>query len=189
MIPSLTADKVDFIVGAFSITDKRREVVAFSLPYYIEPSVLVGLKSEPTKVSNRPAENGTGMVMDAKSFSKKIIGVQNASIHAEYVKAYLGQVKTKSYPAADNAVADLTADRVDYIIVGMPFIQPFLGSKKGAAYAVKHRIPNNVVLGEGIAYATRKGDDAALAKIDAAITELKNAGTLDAMIQKWFFGK
>ena len=189
LIPSLTGNKVDFIVGAFSVTDKRREVVDFSLPYYTESSVLVGMKSDTTTISNVATKDGKGEVVNSQGLSGKIIGVQNASVQAAYAKAYLGKVDTKSYPAADNVVADLTAGRIDYAFLPAQFIQPFLESKDGAEYEVKHQVPANVVLGEGIAYAVRKGDTKTLAKIDTVLTELTQDGSIDAMIQKWFFGK
>jgi polar amino acid transport system substrate-binding protein len=187
LIPSLTANKVDFIVGAFSITEQRRQVVDFSVPYYNAPSVFVGMKSDKTKISDKPAPDGKGMVVDAKGFSEKIIGVQNASIHAAYIAKCLSGADSKSYTAADNAVADLTAGRIDYVFMDLEYIKSFLNSKDGAAYEVKHEAPANVILGEGIAYAVRKGDKAALGKIDAALADLKKDGILDKMVQKWFF--
>jgi polar amino acid transport system substrate-binding protein len=187
LIPSLTENKVDFIVGAFSVTDKRREVVDFSLPYYTESSVFVGMKSDKATFSN--TLDGKGEVVDSKGLSGKIIGVQNASVQAAYVKTYLSKVKTKSYTAADNVVADLTAGRIDYALLPEEFVQPFLDSKDGADFEIKHRVPGNVILGEGIAYAVRKGDSETLRKIDTVLSELAQDGSLEAMIQKWFFGK
>ncbi|SMC54423.1 amino acid ABC transporter substrate-binding protein, PAAT family [Desulfocicer vacuolatum DSM 3385] len=188
LIPSLTENKVDFIVGAFSITDKRREIVDFSLPYYNETSVLVGMKADKATFSNKTDAHGAEVV-DAKGLSGKIIGVQNASVQGAYAKTFLSKVETKSYPAADNVVADLTAGRIDYALLTAEFIQPFLESKDGADYEIKHKIPGNVILGEGIAYAVRKGDKATLEKINAVLTELDHNGSLEAMVQKWFFGK
>jgi polar amino acid transport system substrate-binding protein len=187
LIPSLTENKVDFIVGAFSVTDKRREVVDFSLSYYTESSVFVGMKSD--KVTFLNTLDGKGEVVDSKGLSGKIIGVQNASVQAAYVKTYLGKVDTKSYTAADNVVADLTAGRIDYALLPAEFVQPFLDSEDGADFEIKHEVPGNVVLGEGIAYAVRKGDSETLREIDTVLSELAQDGTLEAMIQKWFFGK
>ena len=189
LIPSLTENKVDFIVGAFSVTDKRREVVDFSLPYYTESSVFVGMKADNAALSNILAEDGKSEVVDSKGFSGKIIGVQNASVQAAYVKTYLSNVDSKSYTAADNVVADLTAGRIDYALLPSEFVQPFLDSKDGADYEIKHQVPGNVILGEGIAYAVRKGDSETLKKIDVVLSELAQNGTLEALVQKWFFGK
>lgn len=187
LIPSLTAEKVDFIVGAFSITDKRREVVDFSMSYYNAATVMVGMKGDKTKITDKPAPDGKGMVVERKSISRKTIGVQNASIQDAYAKKYLADVDAKSYPTADNAIADLTAGRIDYVIMDLQYIKTFLESKDGGDYEVKHTIPSNVILGEGIAYAVRKGDKKHLKMIDKALSELREDGSLDSMVQKWFF--
>jgi polar amino acid transport system substrate-binding protein len=50
-------------------------------------------------------------------------------------------------------------------------------------------VPGNVILGEGIAYAVRKGDSETLRKIDIVLSELAQDGSIEALIQKWFFGK
>lgn len=184
LIPSLTANKVDFIIGAFSITDERRKVVDFSTSYYTAPSVFVGMKSDKATILDKLLADGK--VVDPKSLTKKIIGVQNASIQADYVKKFLNTVDSKSYSAADNAVADLTAGRIDYVFMDLQYIKAFLDSKEGADYEVKHEAPANVILGEGIGYAVRKGDAATLNKIDAALAELVKEGSIETLVQKWF---
>ncbi len=189
LIPSLTANKIDFIIGAFSITEERRKVVDFSMSYYTAPSVFVGMKSDKTKFFDKPVADKKGMVVDTKDLSKKIIGVQNASIQAAYVEKYLSKIDSKSYPAADNAIADLTAGRIDYVFMDLQYIKAFLDSKEGVDYEVKHEAPANVILGEGIGYAVRKNDKATLEKIDSALAALKKEGSLDTMVQKWFPSK
>ncbi len=184
LIPSLTANKVDLIIGAFSITDERRKVVDFSMSYYTAPSVFVGMKSDKAKIQDKPVADGR--VVDPKSLAKKIIGVQNASIQSDYVKKFLDGVDSKSYSAADNAVADLTAGRIDYVFMDFQYIKSFLDSKEGVDYEVKHEAPANAILGEGIGYAVRKGDRATLEKIDAALVELAKDGSIEAMVLKWF---
>jgi len=189
LIPSLTENKIDFIVGAFSVTDKRREVVDFSIPYYNETTVLVGMKSDKNTFSDKPTADGKGQIVDAKGLDGKIIGVQNASVQSAYAKVYFSEIDTKSYTAADNVIADLTAGRIDYALLTQEFIQPFLDSKDGTDYEIKHQVPGNVALGEGIAYAVRKGDHETLDKINAVLSELSQNGTMEAMVQKWFFDK
>ena len=187
LIPSLTAGKIDFIVGAFSITDKRKEVVDFSIPYYNAVTVLVGMRSDDTRITDKKDDSGRGMVVDAKGLKGKIIGYQSGTIQAAYAEKYLPEIEAKAYPAADTALADMTAGRIDYVLMDLQPVETFLASKEGAEYEVKHKVPANVVLGEGIGYAVRKGDKDSLDKINAALTALKADGTLDTLVQKWFF--
>ena len=187
LIPSLTAGKIDFIVGAFSITDKRKKVVDFSLSYYNAITVLVGMKSDKTKILDRKDDGTDGMVVDGASLKGKIIGYQSGTIQASYAEKYLPKIEAKAYPAADTALSDMTAGRIDYVLMDLQPVETFLKSKEGDYYEVKHEVPANIVLGEGIGYAVRKGDTETLGKIDAALTTMKQDGTLDAMVNKWFF--
>lgn len=188
LIPSLTENKVDFIIGAFSVTEKRRQVVDFSKPYYTEGTVLLGAKADEDKIGVTPASDGSGDVINASDIKGKIVGVQTSSVQSAYASKYLPDVTIKSYDTADNAVADLTAGRVDYVLGSGLFLSTFLKSPQGAEYEVKVAAPKNIVLGQGVAYATRKGDTATLEKIDKALSELEQDGTLKTLVDKWIFG-
>ncbi|MCL7998061.1 transporter substrate-binding domain-containing protein [Brucella sp. 21LCYQ03] len=189
LIPSLTENKVDFIIGAFSVTDERRKVVDFSAPYYTEGTVIVGPKSDEEKITVVAASDGSGEVIDAASIDGKIVGVQTSSVQSAYMGKYLPDVSLKSYDTADNSVADLVAGRVDYVLAPDLFVQNFLKSPQGADYEVKVVAPKNVVLGEGVAYAIRKDDKATLSKVDEALAALDKDGTLKTLVDKWIFEK
>lgn len=187
LIPSLAAGKIDFIVGAFSITDKRKEVVDFSIPYYNAITVLVGMKGDKIVIADTKDSEGEGLVVDAASLKGKIIGYQSGTIQAAYAEKYLPGISAKAYPAADTALADMTAGRIDYVLMDLQPVETFLAAKGGDDYEVKHKVPGNIILGEGIGYAIGKGDKESLDKINAALTAMKEDGSLDAMIAKWFF--
>ncbi|OCP15431.1 MULTISPECIES: transporter substrate-binding domain-containing protein [unclassified Ensifer] len=189
LIPSLKENKVDFIIGAFSITDERRKVVDFSTPYYTEGTSFVGLKSDTSEIKTIDAADGTGQIIDPASVEGKIIGVQTSSVQSAYVAKYLPGAEAKSYDTADNSVADLVAGRVDYVLIPDLYIQTFLKSPDGADYEVKVVVPKNVVLGEGVAYAVRKGDAAALDKVNAGLAALEKDGQIQTLVDKWIFGK
>ena len=189
LIPSLKENKVDFIIGAFSITDDRRKVVDFSTPYYTEGTSFVGAKADDTKIDTVDAADGSGKVINPETVSGKIIGVQTSSVQSAYVAKYLAGAEAKNYDTADNSVADLTAGRVDYLLVPDMYIQTFLNSPDGADYEVKLEVPTNVTLGEGVAYAVRKDDAETLGKINAALAELEKDGTLKKLVDQWIFNK
>lgn len=189
LIPSLKENKVDFIIGAFSITDERRKVVDFSTPYYTEGTSFVGAKSDTSEIKTIDAADGTGQIIDPASVEGKIIGVQTSSVQSAYVAKYLPGAEAKSYDTADNSVADLVAGRVDYVLIPDLYIQTFLKSPDGADYEVKVEVPKNAVLGEGVAYAVRKGDAATLEKVNAGLAALEKDGQVKTLVDKWIFGQ
>ena len=150
LIPSLKENKVDFIIGAFSITDERRQVVDFSAPYYTEGTSFVGAKADTSEIKTVDAADGSGKIIDPADVEGKIIGVQTSSVQAAYVAKYLTGAEAKSYDTADNSVADLIAGRVDYVLIPDLYIQTFLKTPEGADYEVKVEVPKNVTLGEGV---------------------------------------
>ena len=189
LIPSLKENKVDFIIGAFSITDERRQVVDFSTPYYTEGTSFVGAKADTSEIKVIDAPDGSGKIIDPAGVEGKIIGVQTSSVQSAYVAKYLTNAEAKSYDTADNSVADLVAGRVDYVLIPDLYIQTFLKTPDGADYEVKVEVPKNAVLGEGVAYAVRKGDAATLEKVNAGLAALEKEGQIRKLVDEWIFGK
>jgi polar amino acid transport system substrate-binding protein len=75
IIPALLEKKMDGIFGSMSITDKRKEQIDFSDMYYNSASVIIGAK--------------TGdMDFSPEHLSGKVIGVQGATIHQNYIDKY-----------------------------------------------------------------------------------------------------
>lgn len=185
LIPSLMEGKVDFIVGAFSITEERKKSVDFSLPYETPITHVVGPKADATPITVTEAADGIGPVLSGEGLERKILGAQSASIQANYLERYLPSQDVKLYNAADNGVADMMAGRIDYVVMGDGFIEQFLTTPAGEDYEIKLTLPNNPVLGEGIAYAVRKGDTRTLEMINKPIAAMTEDGRIDQFIQKW----
>ncbi len=72
IIPALLAKKIDAIVASMSITAERMKTINFSDKYYNTPAVIV-------------APKGTDISGDSMSVEGKIVGVQVATTHANYV--------------------------------------------------------------------------------------------------------
>lgn len=189
LIPSLQENKVDFIIGAFSVNEERQKVVDFSTPYYTEGTSFVGAKADSDKIGLADAEDGSGKIIDPASVAGKIIGVQTSSVQSAYVNKYLPSAQMKSYDTADNSVADLAAGRVDYVLIPDLYIATFLRTDQGKDFEEKVDVPSSKVLGEGVAYATRKGDAKTLDKVNKALAELKDDGTLQKLVDQWLFEK
>lgn len=184
LLTSLQSGKVDFVVGAFSITEERLQVVDFSIPYQIPTTHLVGPKSDTTEIKTTTADDGKE-VLSAEGLDGKIIGAQSASIQSAYLAKFTPTLEVKDYPAADNVVSDLLAGRIDYAMLGDGFIETFLATPDGADYEIKKTMPNHPSLGDGIGYAVRKGDTATLEAINAPLQAMADSGKLKEYLDKW----
>ncbi|TXH36644.1 MAG: transporter substrate-binding domain-containing protein [Rhodospirillaceae bacterium] len=177
IIPALTEKKIDMIFNSMSITDDRKKVIDFSDKYYNTPAVFIGAKNDDIKIDvNKP-----------DSLKGKIVGVQTATIHANYVQEKFGKTaEIKLYDTQDNANADLVAGRVDVLLADSIALDAFLKSDQGKDYEVKYVAPDDPIFGDGVGAGLRKGDTALKEKINAAIKAIRANGTYDKIAKKYF---
>lgn len=177
IIPALTTNKIDMIVGSMSITAERLKTIDFSDKYYNTPTGIIGPK---------------GVAFDAapESLAGKTIGVQVATIHQAYADKYFGGAGAtiKEYQTQDEANNDLAAGRVDAVQADAIALDAFLQSDQGKD-CCEHK--GNVkddpdILGAGVGVGLRKGETELKDKINAAIKAIRANGTYDAFSKKYF---
>ncbi|WP_368187362.1 transporter substrate-binding domain-containing protein [Aestuariibius sp. HNIBRBA575] len=162
IIPNLVSSNYDTIIAGMSITDERDEVIDFT-QNYIPPasSAYVALSAD---------VDVTGGVVAA----------QAATIQAAHVAesgAALIEFATpeETVAAVRNGEADAVFADKDYLV---PLVEASGGELTFAAADVQ--------LGGGVGMGLRESDAELKEKFDAAITSMKEDGTLNAMIIKWF---
>ncbi|MBD3655958.1 MULTISPECIES: transporter substrate-binding domain-containing protein [Marinobacter] len=170
MIPGLLARKFDLIMSSMSITPERAERVLFSEPYYNTPGGWFARNDFNTDVTDKAAMKG------------KVVGVQRGTTMDTYVTEELsGVVTVKRYTTADDMVLDLEGQRLDVVFVDYPVGEQTVMSKEGFK-----EVGTPVKLGEGVGVAMRKRDKDLAGKVNAALKKLKNDGTYDAIMKKYF---
>lgn len=175
ILPALQAHHFDMIWSAMSITPERRERIDFSSYYYKTSGLIVG------------ARNGD-MDIRPEHFAGKSIGVQAATVAARYAEKFYAPAGAtiKTYATQDEAMQDLAAGRIDITLASAAVIADFLGSEAGKSCCeLKGKVPDDPVLGEGIAAGLRKGDSALKAKVDAAIVAAAKAGDFDSITARY----
>ncbi len=165
IIPALAAKKIDVILASMSKTDKRKELINFSDTYYSATPLMIGAKSG-------------DMDITPEHLAGKIIGVQAASIHANYADKYFAATSTvKAYPTQDEANQDLVAGRIDYVLANGLALDSFLKSDVGACCESKGAVsPDVSVFGEGVGLGLRKEDVDLQSRLNAGIKALAAAG-------------
>ena len=175
-IPALQAKKFDAILSAMSMTEKRREQVAFSDMLYVTPSALI-----------TPADSA--LTDDIATLRGKNIGVAQGTIQETYAQTYWAPkgVSVVSYPNQMEIYPDLVAGRLDGTLANaVSADQGFLNTAEGKKYVKKVTLTDKAVLGNGVGIGLRKDDVANLKLINAALAELHRNGTYDRLAQKYF---
>ncbi|HEY4995980.1 MAG TPA: transporter substrate-binding domain-containing protein [Aestuariivirga sp.] len=175
IIPALNAGHFDVILASMAITEKRKAVLNFSDVYYNSSPQLAAAK-------NTPAYH------DAHDLSGKRVGVQGASIHAAYAEKHFASAGAviKTYAKQDDAVADLAAGRIDYVMADALALDAFLQTPSGACCTIVGAVaPDPDLFGPGVGLGLRKDDTALLKRLNGALAELVKSNALETITQKW----
>ncbi len=177
LIPALQGRKFDAINSAMNATDKRREVIDFTSIIYRVPSRLI-------------ARSDSGLVATPAALKGKRVGVLQASIQETYAKVHWEPVGVSVVPYQDQnqIYADLAAGRLDATLLLAPAGQKgFLSRPEGKGFGfVGEPVRDDRILGGGVAFGIRKGDDALRERLNAAIAKLESDGTVTSLAHKYF---
>ena len=175
-IPALQAKKFDAILSAMSMTEKRREQVAFSDMLYVTPSALITLAD-------------SALTDDIATLRGKNIGVAQGTVQDPYAATHWAPMgdSVASYPNQMEVSPDLVAGRLDGTLANaVSADQGFLNTAEGKKYVNRVTLTDKAVLGNGVGIGLRKDDAANLKLINAALAELHRNGTYDRLAQKYF---
>ncbi|MEM9212085.1 MAG: transporter substrate-binding domain-containing protein [Pseudomonadota bacterium] len=166
IIPNLVSGNYDTIIAGMSITAERDEVIDFTQDYFPpDPSAYVALAG-----------------MDA-SVTAKNVAAQTATIQASYVANSDGTVVEFATP--DETIAAVRSGEADAVLADKAFLEPIVAESGGELIFVGEE----VAIGGGVGIGVRESDGELKAKLDAAIASMKEDGTLNALIAKWFEGR
>jgi polar amino acid transport system substrate-binding protein len=185
IIPALKAKKIDAIFSSMSITDDRLKVIDFSDKYYNTPAEIIGKKDAPAITTIDNPNGKGGKIANPADLKGKALGVQTATIHADYANAYLKDATIKVYDTTDNHNADLVAGRIDYALEDSIVADEFLKSAPAKDLAVKLIVPADPIFGTGVGVGIRKGDKLK-DRFNAAIKAVRASGEYDAIAKKYF---
>ncbi|MEE9445860.1 MAG: lysine/arginine/ornithine ABC transporter substrate-binding protein [Cocleimonas sp.] len=182
IIPALLAKKYDAIIASMSMTDERKEKVAFSNRYYQSPARFITKK-------------GAGVTISAEGLKGKSVGVQRGTVSDKFVTGTFGEgVDIKRYGTQEEAYLDLNAGRAELVFADAFVLLEYLNSDKGKEYEfIGDSYSDPKYFGEGIGIALRKDDTALTDRFNKAIDGIRSDGTYDTIQKKYFdfdiFGK
>ncbi len=163
IIPNLVAGDYDTIMAGMSITDERDEVIDFTQAYLPPtPSVYIALAGAGDK-----AVNGK-------------VAAQVATIHADYLSE--SGATPVEYELADELVEAVLNGEADAALIDREFAHETMAANEGRLEVVGPTVP----LDSGIGIGVREDDSDLKDKLDKAIESMKEDGSLNDLIDKWF---
>ena len=164
IIPNLVSSNYDTIMAGMNINEERKQVIQFTQPYTpATPSAYVALSAD---------ADVTGGVVAA----------QTSTIQSSHV-AESGATLLE-YATPDETIAAVRNGEADAVMADKDFLAPIVDESGGELVWVDGY--DTVPLGEGIGMGLRQSDTELRDKFDAAITAMKEDGSLNMLIQKWF---
>ena len=162
IIPNLTSGNYDTIIAGMSITDEREEVIDFTQNYF------------PPAASAYAAKSAEADVMGG------VVAAQTSTIQAGHV-AESGATLLE-FATYDETVAAVNNGEADAVFADKDALVPTVEESGGEMVFVGDDVP----LGGGIGLGLRESDTELKAKFDAAIQSMKDDGSLNKLIIKWF---
>ncbi|GAB4068888.1 ABC transporter substrate-binding protein [Ancylobacter sonchi] len=174
IIPALLSKKFDAIVASMSITDERKEKVAFTVPYYQTPGSVIAPKD--TKITD----------ISPAGLKGKTVGTQSSTTAAVFLEEKYKDSEIKLYPTQDEANADLAAGRLDAILADKFVLYEWLEKSSDGKCCKFIGADLKDVNPQGTGIAVRKEDNELREALNKAIQEIVADGTYKKINAKYF---
>ncbi|MFK7880092.1 transporter substrate-binding domain-containing protein [Roseobacter sp.] len=162
IIPNLVSGNYDTIMAGMSITDERDQVIDFTQNY-----------TPPAASAYVAASEGVDLVGG-------VIAAQTATIQAAHV-ADSGATLVE-FATPEETIAAVRNGEADAVFADKDFLVPIVEASSDTLMFTGDDVP----LGGGIGLGLRESDTELKDKFDAAISSMKEDGTLNEMIIRWF---
>jgi polar amino acid transport system substrate-binding protein len=163
IIPNLVSGNYDTIMAGMSITDERDAVIDFTQAYF------------PPTASAYMALAGSDPDLEGG-----VIAAQVNTIQAGHV-AESGATLVE-FASPDETIAAVRNGEADAVFADKDYLAPIVEQSGGEFEFVGE----DVALGGGIGMGVRESDPELKSAFDTAIAAMKEDGTLNEMLKKWF---
>lgn len=167
----LNGKRVDVLWNGLTITEKRKENIAFTKPYMENHQIVI--------------VNADSSVKNKADLAGKMVGTQDGSSSVEAIEAEPAVMKSfkelKKYGDNVAALMDLKAGRLDAVVVDEVVGRYYISKKPGEYQVLKDSFG-----AEEYGVGLRKDDKELLEKLQQALDEMKKDGTSAKISQTWF---
>jgi polar amino acid transport system substrate-binding protein len=162
IIPNLVSGNYDTIIAGMNITAERDEVIDFTQNYL------------------PPSASGFVALSADVDVTTGVIAAQASTVQAGHVAA--SGASLLEFATPEETVASVRNGEADAVFADKDYLIPIVEESGGALMFVGDEIQ----LGDGVGMGLRESDTELRDKFDAAIQSMKDDGTLNTLITKWF---
>ena len=162
IIPNLVSGNYDTIIAGMSITAERDEVIDFTQNY--QP----------------PAASAYVAAAEGVDVTGGVVAAQTATIQAGHV-AESGATLVE-FATPEETIAAVRNGEADAVLADRDYLVPLVEESNGELVFIGDPVP----LGGGVGMVLRESDGELRGKFDAAITSMKEDGSLNKLLIKWF---
>ncbi|MDI1464369.1 ABC transporter substrate-binding protein [Catellatospora sp. KI3] len=165
IVRDVAQGRFDMIAASMVITEERKKVVDFSLPYFNSDQSIMVKKGS--------------LITDAAGLTDKRIGVVLGGTGEKWAKANVASVDLRTYDLVDDAFKGLAAGQLDAVINDFP------SSKFAERSYPTLEVAATIQTGEYYGLAFKQGSPLRK-EVDQALREMKADGTFERIYREWF---
>jgi polar amino acid transport system substrate-binding protein len=173
LIPALRAGKADAVISAVAITEPRKEVVAFSEPYFTEGLCMV-------------TKNDNHVIQKIDDLTGKIIGVEVGTIGNEYankLKERNSSTNVVCFESPMSMFTQLEIGTLDAVLNYRSLSSYYIKCNEGSNLKIAGLVNPNV---KQYGIMVRLEDEQLLAQINSGLQKIQDSGQYDSIYRKWF---
>jgi len=167
IFPAMSAGEYDMLADGVTITEERKEVVDFSIPYVIVGQVLLVRADE------------TATIEEMKANDEVLVGTQLGTTNEIVAKENFPEDRINSFEDFGGATLALLAGDIDAIVIDNVSAFGFMSENEGMM-----KIAGTITSDEELGFAFPPGSELTAA-VDAALEAMKADGTLQELNKKW----
>lgn len=168
LLPELEAGKLDAVIGMVSITEKRRKRVDFTAPYYNNKVQFIAAKNAEFDIAN---------------LSGKILGAQDETVSAEWLKENVKGAEIRLYKTQTEAYDALRRGEIFAVLADSFVSWDWLVTSVGRNFEFKGK---PVLNDDKVGIAIPKGNAALANRINNALKEITENGQYQLINDRYF---
>ncbi len=174
ILPSVQSDKADFGAATISVTEERKQSVAFSEPHYDGGTVMAVLRE-------KTADMPEGMYASIRELDGRTVGVQTGSLFDQIVLSSIPNAALSYFDSVSDQIGALTTNKIEAFVVDEIVARQLMAENSALTY-----IPEYLdTYEQGVVFAKTEAGAALKAKFDTFLTDLSNDGKLSELSRKW----